>query len=211
MKTSSAAEVRDLYDNSVESYAQMMDSEIELPVYGKILTGLKERIVDVEGCLLDSSCGTGHLLELYHRKFDPQRALAGVDLSPRMVECARSRIGSDADIQVGDMRDLSRCAPESLAAILSLFALHHLDHGEVLATLEEWFRTLHRGGQLVVGAWEGSGPVDYGASSDVIAVRYTEEELVTWFGAAGFRVDRSWIEDVEGFSMKALYLEGSKA
>jgi len=202
--------VRELYDSSVDQYAQMMDSEIGLPVYGEILCRLKDRITDVEGCLLDTSCGTGHLLELYHKKFDPNRELMGMDLSPAMVVNSDARIGKIATVQVGDMRDLSNFSPTSLAAILSFFAVHHLNSNEVKNAFRVWFETLKVGGQIIVGTWEGSGVIDYGESSDVIALRYTKEDLAPSLESAGFTVDRCWVEDVEGFSMKALYLEGSK-
>ncbi len=210
MDTSPASVVRELYQSSVESYAQMMDSEIELPVYGEILSRLNARISVIDGGLLDSSCGTGHLLELFHKQCAPSRELAGIDLSPAMVENARARLGQKASVQAGDMRNLSGFAPTSLSAVLSFFAIHHLGPGEMLPTFEEWSRVLKVGGQIVIGAWEGSGQIDYGESSDVIALRYKTKELSNWLEVAGFKVDRCWVEDVDGFSMDAVYLEGSK-
>jgi ubiquinone/menaquinone biosynthesis C-methylase UbiE len=211
MKPSPASEVRELYESSVESYAQMMDVEIDLPIYQELLSGLHKRLVDIAGVLIDTSCGTGHVLEFFHKKFDAERALLGIDLSPGMVDNATARLGDHASIQVGDMRDLRFQPSMSCSAVLSFYGIHHLGTQELQQALHEWSRVLVPGGQLVVAAWEGSGSVDYGDFSNVIALRYTAEELGAWIANAGLQVDRSWTEDVEGFDMKALYVEASKA
>jgi len=70
--------------------------------------------------------------------------------------------------------------------------------------------TFLAGGQLVVATWEGTGAIDYGDASDVVALRYREEEIAAWAQAAGFVVDRCVVEPMEGMPMKTLYLEGTK-
>lgn len=187
-----------------------MDAEIALPIYAEILGRLRQRLENLEGCVFDSSCGTGHLLELYHQSFDAERALMGMDLSPKMVELARARVGHHAQIQEGDMRDMSPFAPGSMAAILSFFALHHLSPSDAQVAFQAWNQALQVGGQIVVAAWEGDGNIDYGDSSNVIALRYTKVDLEAWFGKTGFQVDRCWAEEIDGFDMKALYVEGTK-
>ncbi len=210
MNTSSEARVREFYDQSAESYAQIMDAEIDLPVYADILGRLADRIADKAGILVDTSCGPGHMLSRYRARFDAKRPLIGIDLSPRMVAIAKSRLGSSARILCGDMRDLANLATGSAAAVLSFFAIHHLNPGDVQAALHEWGRVLQDGGQLVVAAWEGVGLIDYGDASDVAALRYRKEEVVGWAQAAGFVVDRCMVEPVEGMPMDAVYLEGRK-
>jgi len=98
---------------------------------------------------------------------------------------------------------------KTASAVLSFFALHHLDPEQVEIALAEWRRVLHRGGQLLVAAWEGSGAIDYGAESDVVALRHAEEELKGWVQRAGFAVDRCSVELVEEIPMEAVYLEGT--
>lgn len=209
MKTSTEAEVRELYEDSADGYAKMMDSEIGLPVYADILGRLAERLAGLPGPAIDTSCGSGHLLARYRDRYDPGRSLLGIDLSPRMVAIAGSKLGSDAKIVTGDMRDLGPVESDSAAAVLSFFAVHHLDPGEIAVALGEWKRVLRTGGQLVVAAWEGTGAIDYGDSSDVVALRYRSDEIRGWVSAAGFVVDRCVVEPVEGMSMKAVYLEAT--
>lgn len=211
MKTSSAKSVREFYDISADTYSDMMDSEINLPVYADTLGRLAERIVNVPGPIVDTSCGSGHMLSKYREHYDPQRPLIGVDLSPRMVSIARSRLNDAAEILNGDMRDLVGIEPGSTAAVLSFFALHHLNPAEVVLAFKEWRRILRPGGQLIVAAWEGSGPIDYGDASDIAALRYTQNEISDWAKEAKFIVDRCNVEPVEEFPMHAIYLEGSKA
>jgi ubiquinone/menaquinone biosynthesis C-methylase UbiE len=210
MKVSPEAKVRELYEKSADRYAEMMDSEIDLPVYSDTLGRLAERIADVSGTVIDTSCGPGHMLSRYHEHHDPKRSLLGIDLSPRMVACARSRLASSAKLLTGDMRDLGSVESGSSAAILSFFAIHHIDAREIVAVLREWHRVLGRGGQLVLAAWEGTGPIDYGDESDVVALRYRKEEVATWAREADFVVDRCVVDPVEGMPMKAVYLEGTK-
>lgn len=210
METSPPEEVRELYEESADSYAEMMDSEIDLPVYSDILGRLAGRIVDIQGPVIDTSCGSGHMLSRYHERYDSERSLIGMDLSSRMVAISSERLGSSAQILHGDMRNLGEMESDSAACVLSFFAIHHIDPDEVLAALGEWHRVLCVGGQLVVAAWEGKGAIDYGEVSDVVALRYTQEEISHWAEKAGFVVDRCLVEPVEEMPMEAVYLEGTK-
>ena len=99
---------------------------------------------------------------------------------------------------------------ESAAAVLNFFAVHHLDPPDVLLAAGEWRRVLRGGGQLVVAAWEGTGPIDYGDEADIVALRYTSAELASCFEEAGFAVQRCVVEPVEDFPMDAVYLECSR-
>jgi len=168
MTTSPISKVREFYESSVDWYSNMMDTEIDLPVYSDTLGRLAERIADIPGPVIDTSCGSGHMLSRYHERYDPKRLLVGTDLSPRMVAIASAKLGSNAQILTGDMRVLESIQSSSSAAVLSFFGIHHIDPKKVLAALKEWHRVLRPGGQLVVAAWEGDGPIDYGSVSDVV-------------------------------------------
>ena len=208
-KPSDADRVRDMYDATAESYAEMMDSEIDLPMYGDILGRLQIRITDLPGGLVDTSCGSGHMLARYRERYERDRSLVGIDLSPRMVAIANERLGPAAEVMVGDMRDLSAVASGVAAAVLSFFAVHHLDRGGLAVALAEWRRVLRPGGQLLLAAWEGAGAVDYGDSADIVALRYGADELSSAVRTAGFIVDRCVVEPVEGFPMDAVYLDAT--
>jgi ubiquinone/menaquinone biosynthesis C-methylase UbiE len=210
IKLSPTTAVRKMYDESADSYAQMMDTEIDLPIYASTLDRLAERIAGLPGPLIDTSCGSGHMLALYHDRYDAQRPLVGVDLSPGMVSITAAKLASCAEIFAGDMRVLDSVGTGTAAAVLSFFAIHHLGPEAVRAALLEWQRVLCPGGQLLVAAWEGTGPIDYGQESEIVAQRYTQEELVSWALSAGFVVDRCTSEPVEEMDMDGIYLEASR-
>ena len=210
MNASPPAKVRQLYEDSADSYAQMMDAEIGLPVYADVLGRLRDRIANTPGTVVDTACGSGHMLSMYHECYDQKHPLLGVDLSPRMVSIAEEKLGSNAHVVVGDMRDLSSVGSGSSSAALNFFALHHLDFEGVKLAFREWYRILGPGGQLVVATWEGSGAIDYGNESDIVALRYSSSELTTWAQGAGFAITRCAVEPVEDFPMDAVYLEGVK-
>ncbi len=210
MQPSPTNEVRKIYEETADSYAQMMDAEIGLPVYADILGRLRDRIANIPGAVVDTACGSGHMLSMYHERYDSNRPLLGIDLSPRMVSIAGEKLGPNAQLVVGDMRDLSAVGLGSSSAVLNFFALHHLDSEGVELAFREWYRILGPGGQLVVATWEGSGAIDYGDESDIVALRYCSNEMATWAQEAGFAIIRCVVEPVEDFSMDAVYLEGAK-
>lgn len=207
MTVSTGNEVRDMYESSADSYAAMMDQEIGLPVYSDILSRLQKRIANLPGTVIDTACGPGHILALFHERYDQDRPLLGVDLSPRMIDLASQRLGSAGQTVVRDMCDLSSVDSGSAAAVMNFFAVHHLAPDAVREALGEWHRVLLRGGQLLVAAWEGTGAIDYGGESDIVALRYRADELGSWCEQTGFRVLRNEVESVEGFPMDAIYLE----
>ena len=207
MKPSPINEIREMYDETADSYADMMDKEIGLPVYAEVLGRLQARIVNTSGALIDTACGSGHMLAMYHDRFEPQRSLVGVDLSPRMVAITRKRLSSGVRAIVGDMRDLYEIESCSAAAVINYFAIHHLDAGGVRESIHEWYRVLAPGGQLILAAWEGTGLIDYGDASNITAVRYTSAELSSMANDAGFEITRCAVDPVEDFPMDAVYLE----
>lgn len=211
MNVSTPTDVRDFYDKSAESYAAIMDAEIDLPVYADVLGRLAKRIVPITGAVVDTSCGPGHMLRRYNEDFDSQRSLIGIDLSPRMVTLATSRLGARADVMCGDMRDSPNIRSDAAAAILSFFAIHHLDSKDCATAMREWHRILGEEGQLVIAAWEGDGPIDYGGACDVVALRYTKVQLVDLVQKGGFLVNRCVVEPVDEMPMDAVYLEATKA
>ena len=210
MKPSSKAKVRELYEDCADAYSGIMDSEIGQPIYSDTLGRLAERIAEIPGPVIDTSCGSGHMLSRYHERYDPRRSLIGIDLSPRMVAMTSAKLGSNAETLIADMRVLRGVESCSSAAVISFFAIHHIDPKEILKALQEWHRVLRPGGQLLVAAWEGTGPIDYGEESDLVALRYTKDEVVACVHKAGFVVSRCVVEPVAEMAMDAIYLEGSK-
>jgi len=210
IKTSETGAVRDMYDAEAESYSTMMDSEIEHPLYSDTLNRLKKRIANIPGVLIDAPCGSGHMLAMYHDNYDGERALLGIDLSPQMVAITSLRLRSAAEVLVGDIRKLDMVPSDSAAAVISHFALHHLDDDGVMQAIAEWHRVLRVGGQLVIGAWEGAGAIDYGDDSDLVAVKHGANDLEKIMREGGFAITRNVVELDEGLMMDAVYIEGVK-
>ena len=210
MKTSPDKEVRELYDETTNSYSKMMDTEIELPIYSDTFSRLVDRIADISGTIIDTSCGPGHMLELYHDKYDSSHSFIGVDVSPNMVKIADKRLGDKAKTIVGNMLDLSMISSSSSAAVISFFAIHHLNPEEIVFALREWHRVLVNQGQLILAVWEGEGAIDYGNESDIIALRFTQDQIESWVRETGFVIDRCIVDPVEEIPMDAIYLEASK-
>jgi ubiquinone/menaquinone biosynthesis C-methylase UbiE len=196
-----------MYEATAHSYSRMMDAEIQLPVYSEVLKRLHSGIEGLPGSVIDTACGSGHMLSMYHHLFDPQRTLIGIDLSPRMVSIAAERLGSSASMFVGDMRALHEIQSCSAAALLNWYAIHHLSAAGLREAMKEWHRVLAPGGQLWVAAWEGAGLIDYGEASDILAVRYSPGELTNMAEEAGFKITRCVVVPVEGFPMDGVHLE----
>ncbi len=206
---SSREEVRQMYDSTAVSYAAMMDSEIDLPFYKDVFARLRSRLVGMEGALLDTSCGSGHMLEMYRSEYESARQLIGIDLSPKMIETASLRLGESARLEVGDMTAVDKMSLGPISGLLSFFALHHLAEPDLSSTFEGWNRVLAEDGFLSIAAWEGGGCLDYGESSDLVANRYPIELVVSKLGEGGFKVTRQEIYRFADYPVGALLVEAT--
>lgn len=198
--------VRKMYNDTAADYASMMDTEMADPSYKDVLERLSRRIAVLPGTVIDTSCGSGHMLEMYHR-LDPDRMLVGLDIAPRMIELASTRLPAEANIFAGDMCRVDGIADGSAAAVISYFALHHLDEGDIDAAFSEWRRWLVPGGRLVVASWTGDGKIDYHGESDIVAMLYPADMLKSKLVRCGFSELQAKTRVFEEMSMDAVYIE----
>ena len=201
--------VRDFYEDAADGYSQMMDQEIALPVYDEVLSGLVDRIRTIEGAILDTSCGSGHMLAKLRDDYQVSNSLLGADLSPRMVELSQKKLGGDVTILEADMRVLDAVSAESCAAIISFYSLHHIVADELESCFSEWHRVLVAGGQLVIATWEGEGAIDYGYETNMCAQRFTFFQLEEALLASRFQVDAHRTQSVDDFEMDGLYISAT--
>ena len=98
--------------------------------------------------LLEPGCGSGRMLEAFERR---GVGVAGIDVSERMLELARERLGAEADLRLADMADfdlgrrfdgaispintLLHLTPEQLARHLDCMARHLATDGVYLVQL----------------------------------------------------------------------------
>ena len=216
VEASRKEDVRSMYEGFAATYADMMDVEIGLPMYTDCLGRLRDRIaaagLPANYPVLDTACGPGHMLAMYREQFDEERALVGLDLAPAMVKLAREKIKGEARVEVGDMCELKEEPSGFCSAVVNFYALQHVSHQGAQEAFVQWFRVLVPGGQLVVHLWEGSGAIDYGGQADIVALRYTSEQLQQWAKQAGFTVAACAVVPgtVEEFAMDAVSLEAFK-
>jgi ubiquinone/menaquinone biosynthesis C-methylase UbiE len=105
---------------------------------------------DVRGCkrILDAACGNGRYSKFLLKKADPDATLTAFDLSPRMLQRARQRIGSDRVSHA--VADLTRLpyADGSFDAVVCGWVLEHLP--DPRPGLRELARVLAPGGKLLL-------------------------------------------------------------
>jgi tRNA (cmo5U34)-methyltransferase len=96
--------------------------------------------------ILDIGCGDGRLMALA-KLARPQAKGIAIDFSPVMVETARKRFANDPDIEVVE-HDLAEPLPGlgSFDAVVSCFAIHHLNDSRKEELYREVFEALEPGG-----------------------------------------------------------------
>lgn len=96
--------------------------------------------------LLDVGCGTG--LSLVLPMAEGWR-VCGCDISPKMIDRARTRLGEDTDLRVADMRSLPRFGEFDLIWAVNDAINYLLDEEELRSAFEGMLRNLAPGGMVI--------------------------------------------------------------
>lgn len=164
-----------LYSDDAELYDIAFDWDISDEV-----DWLVERLD--ASTVLEPGCGSGRMLVAFaDRGID----VAGIDLSPRMVELARERLGGRGDVRVADMTDfdLGRTFDGAVCPINTLL---HLTPGDLARHLDCMAR--HTSRYLVqVGLLDA-------ASHDPFAGSHWEAE------AGGTKLKVDWVDEEMDFA-----------
>ncbi|MBQ9384962.1 MAG: class I SAM-dependent methyltransferase [Ruminiclostridium sp.] len=96
--------------------------------------------------LLDCGCGPAPMLTLLHEKY-PDKHYTGIDLTPEMIEVAKSKNMEGVDLIVGDCEELP-FADESFDVVICCQSFHHYPN------VRNFFSSVHRvlrpGGRLIL-------------------------------------------------------------
>ena len=154
--------------------------------------------------VLDLGCGDGRLLDLVLRA-RPQAAGVALDFSPHMLDRLRGRFAGSPRVEIVP-HNLDQPLPAlgSFDAVVSSFAIHHLEHDRKRHLYEEIWRLLTPGGvfcnlEHVASASDygharfleamGTAPEDEDPSNKLLDV----ETQLAWLRELGFAdVDCYW-------------------
>ncbi|MFC3960966.1 class I SAM-dependent methyltransferase [Nocardia jiangsuensis] len=95
--------------------------------------------------ILDAGCGAGSLSAALRAR---GARVTGVDASPRMLDLARQRLGTEAELYVADLAEPLPFADDEFDDVVASLVLHYLrDWGSVLSEIR---RVLAPGGRLLI-------------------------------------------------------------
>jgi ubiquinone/menaquinone biosynthesis C-methylase UbiE len=135
-----ALELAPIYSAFASIYDQSM-THVPMQSWARYLMDEAGKRTDV----LDLGCGTGMLLDEILRKRKVKAR--GVDASPAMLEAARRRLGSRAELQTGDLRrtGLPDCSVDWV--VCTHDSINYLENEEAMTEhLKEVLRILRPGG-----------------------------------------------------------------
>jgi SAM-dependent methyltransferase len=183
-------ELRASYDQVAETYADTFFDELDRkPFDRELLNAYAERTRD-RGLVLDVGCGPGHVARYLHER---GVEVAGVDLSPRMVEVAR-RLNPDLRFEPGDMAALD-IEDNGLAGLVAFYSIIHLPRETAPGVLREFGRVIRTGGELLIAVHAGTGSVhrdDFlGEPVPFEATFFERDELVSLVEGAGFQIEEA--------------------
>lgn len=185
------AKVRSAYDAVASAYADHVDGELtQLPFERWLLCRVAALAGDAP--VIDVGTGPGHVAAFLA---DAGAHACGIDLSPAMIDEARSR-HPGVDYQVGDLRRLMRpSGHEGWGAVLAWYSLIHLAESELAEAIAALARPLRSDGWLVLALHGGAEirHVDewFGHQVDLDTVLYEHTDLVGLVERAGL-LDVEW-------------------
>lgn len=141
---------RQSYDTVADNYTDFTRAAMDrLPVARSFLDVFSTLVAT--GRVLDAGCGPGWVTAYLH---DRGLDVSGIDLSPRLIEIARTNHPS-IDFTVGSVTDLP-VASHSLVGITCWWVLHHVPDSALGEVMAQFWEKLEPGGYLLVGTHLGA-------------------------------------------------------
>lgn len=182
-------ETRNSYDADAAGYAEetrdLLDRKLHIRAGVVLFADLVRAIGG--GPVADVGCGPGHTTALLR---ELGADAFGIDLSPAMIETARSE-HSGARFEVGSMTDL-KLADASLAGVLAWWSLIHIPDEAVPGVIEQFHRVLRPDGVLAVGFHVGDEPetkTSGDRTTPAHGYRRQPARVAGWLREAGFTLE----------------------
>lgn len=173
------------FEETAKNYDDSMDGRFVQPMYKALIDSIKKAAPE---SLLDIGCGTGNVLRLLA---GGKTRLYGVDFSKEMIAQAKTQLGQNAELAVGDAEALPYAA-DSFDALVCNASFHHYPHPD--AVLAQMRKVAKNGALLFMG--EGYIPqparffmnifIRYSDAGDCRC--YGKTEMTKLLGCAGFAV-----------------------
>ncbi len=129
-------------------YSMAYDILLELAPYQEMIRDVGAGIPAVDKLqVLDAGCGTGNLLQFLEKKI-PGATLVGIDLSPEMLQLARTKISGQTSLIQADLNKALPFHDAAFGLITSTNVLYFVK--EPRYTLQEYQRLLNPGGLLIL-------------------------------------------------------------
>jgi ubiquinone/menaquinone biosynthesis C-methylase UbiE len=135
-------ESKEKFDKQAEKYDSGRNGKHARSLYEIVINKLDQLSFNN---LLDIGCGTGNLLSLISARYEVE--IAGVDLTPKMLNIARIKLGDKADLKLGDSEDLP-FDDDKFDMIICTDSFHHYPRPENV--LKEIKRVLEPGGSILI-------------------------------------------------------------
>ena len=139
-------EVRRGYDLVAPEYTRRLADELDNKPYDRAwLAAFAERVPE-GGRIVELACGDGHVADYLKRS--TSLGIEGLDLSPNMIECARSRY-PEIEFRVGDLLALPY-DDASVDALVCFYGIVNLAAPACQTAFSEMARALRPGGMLTL-------------------------------------------------------------
>ena len=137
--------IRESYDRLAEEYARRIFDELQHKPLDRELLDRFARETNGRGDVCDMGCGPGHVAR--HLR-DAGASVFGLDLSPRMLEQART-LNPDIPFREGNMMSLD-IADGTLAGIAAFYAIVNIPRQSLALAFREFRRVLRPEGLLLL-------------------------------------------------------------
>ncbi|HET8542116.1 MAG TPA: class I SAM-dependent methyltransferase [Anaeromyxobacter sp.] len=200
------------WDRVAERYLELFRDELAgKPFDRRALDAFAERI-GRGGHACDVGCGPcGHVTRyLADRGLD----MIGVDISPRCITLAR-REQPSLRFDLMDMSSLG-FRNGTMDGIVAYYAIHYQPAATLPAAIEEFFRVLRPGGELLLVAKDGEGEGwiedPLGGGEPIFWTGFTAGGLAAAVAAGGFTVDHVEVRQpqVDEIAAKRIYVAASR-